>query len=160
MPHRAGSAVEQRTPLEAQAGDGRWSLNPPPALGGALVTAMLAAIDPEDAADQMARARAIDSVDRFWRQAPTDPGRLIGEAGLRPTRAATRGTTHVSVIDAKGNAAAVTVSNGEGNGRLVPGCGFMLNNMLGEEYLNPGGLHRSTPAPPPGPRLTPGPPHL
>ena len=34
------------------------------------------------------------------------------------------------------------VSNGEGNGRIVPGCGFMLNNMLGEEDVNPGGFHR------------------
>ena len=41
-----------------------------------------------------------------------------------------------------GMAAAVTVSNGEGCGAIVPGCGFMPNNMLGEEDLNPGGFHR------------------
>ncbi len=51
-----------------------------------------------------------------------------------------RGTTHVSVIDGDENAASVTVSNGEGNGYLLDGCGFMLNNMLGEEDLNEQGF--------------------
>ena len=51
-----------------------------------------------------------------------------------------RGTTHVSVIDAEGNAAAVSLSNGEGNGYIVGKFGFMLNNMLGEEDLSASGL--------------------
>lgn len=54
---------------------------------------------------------------------------------------AQRGTTHISVMDNLGNAAAMTVSNGEGCGFMVPGTGMMLNNMLGEEDLNPGGFH-------------------
>ena len=53
-----------------------------------------------------------------------------------------RGTTHISVIDGNGNAASLTLSNGEGCGHLLPGTGIMLNNMLGEEDLNPGGFHR------------------
>lgn len=53
-----------------------------------------------------------------------------------------KGTTHISVIDGQRNIAAMTVSNGEGCGELVPGTGIMLNNMLGEEDLNPGGFHR------------------
>jgi gamma-glutamyltranspeptidase/glutathione hydrolase len=53
-----------------------------------------------------------------------------------------RGTTHISVIDGSGNAASLTLSNGEGCGHLLPGTGIMLNNMLGEEDLNPGGFHR------------------
>lgn len=56
--------------------------------------------------------------------------------------AAYRGTTHISIIDGQRNVATVTVSNGEGCGELVPGTGFMLNNMLGEEDLNPAGFHR------------------
>ena len=51
-----------------------------------------------------------------------------------------RGTTHVSVVDAAGNVAAMTLSNGEGCGHMVPGTGIMLNNMLGEEDINPEGL--------------------
>ena len=53
-----------------------------------------------------------------------------------------RGTTHISVVDGQGNAAALTLSNGEGSGYVLPGTGIMLNNMLGEEDLNPGGFHR------------------
>ena len=39
------------------------------------------------------------------------------------------------MIDAEGNAASVSLSNGEGNGTIVGKFGFMLNNMLGEEDL-------------------------
>jgi len=53
-----------------------------------------------------------------------------------------RGTTHISVVDALGNAASLTLSNGEGSGYVLPGTGIMLNNMLGEEDLNPGGFHQ------------------
>ena len=38
--------------------------------------------------------------------------------------------------------ASVTCSNGSGSGVLVPGTGVILNNMLGEEDLNPLGFHR------------------
>ncbi len=51
-----------------------------------------------------------------------------------------KGTTHMSVIDASGNVASLTVSNGEGCGYIVPECGFMLNNFLGEEDINSGGF--------------------
>jgi gamma-glutamyltranspeptidase / glutathione hydrolase len=53
-----------------------------------------------------------------------------------------RGTTHMSIIDQQGNIASLTASNGEGCGRFIAGTGIMLNNMLGEEDLNPGGFHR------------------
>ena len=52
-----------------------------------------------------------------------------------------RGTTHISIIDAAGNMASLSTSNGEGSGVLIPGTGVMMNNMLGEEDLNPAGLH-------------------
>jgi gamma-glutamyltranspeptidase/glutathione hydrolase len=55
---------------------------------------------------------------------------------------ATRGTTQISVLDARGNAASLTLSNGEGCGHVLPGTGIMLNNMLGEEDLNPQGFQR------------------
>ena len=53
-----------------------------------------------------------------------------------------RGTTHISVADSQGNLASLTVSNGEGCSYVLPGTGIMLNNMLGEEDLNPGGFHQ------------------
>lgn len=51
-------------------------------------------------------------------------------------------TTHISVLDENGNAASVTTSNGEGSGYIIPNTGIMLNNMLGEEDLNPFGFHQ------------------
>ena len=49
-------------------------------------------------------------------------------------------TTHISVLDKDGNAATVTTTNGEGSGIIAPNTGIMLNNMLGEEDLNPHGF--------------------
>jgi len=54
-------------------------------------------------------------------------------------------TTHIAVLDADGNAASVTCSNGTGSGVLPPASGVHLNNMLGEEDLNPLGFHRQEP---------------
>ena len=54
-------------------------------------------------------------------------------------------TTHISTLDADGNAASVTCSNGTGSGVMPPGTGVHLNNMLGEEDLNPLGFHRLAP---------------
>jgi gamma-glutamyltranspeptidase/glutathione hydrolase len=51
-------------------------------------------------------------------------------------------TTHISVVDGEGNAASVTTSSGEGSGYVIPGTGIMVNNMLGEEDLNPQGFHQ------------------
>ena len=59
---------------------------------------------------------------------------------------ARRGTTHISVVDRHGAAASLTVSNGEGCGAVDPALGFMLNNMLGEEDLNPDGIGAWRPA--------------
>jgi len=59
-------------------------------------------------------------------------------------------TTHIAVLDAEGNCASVTCSNGTGSGVIVPGTGVHLNNMLGEEDLNPQGFHRI----PPGERVS------
>jgi gamma-glutamyltranspeptidase/glutathione hydrolase len=71
-------------------------------------------------------------------------GREAGGGGGR------RGsTTHVSVLDASGMACSVTCSNGASSGVVVPGTGLHLNNMLGEQDLNPLGFHRH----PPGRRL-------
>ncbi len=55
------------------------------------------------------------------------------------------GTTHISVVDRMGNAAALSVSNGEGSGHILPRTGLMLNNMLGEEDLNPNGFFQWRP---------------
>jgi len=54
-------------------------------------------------------------------------------------------TTHLAVLDTDGGCVSVTCSNGSGSGVLVPGTGVILNNMLGEEDLNPLGFHAIVP---------------
>ncbi len=54
-------------------------------------------------------------------------------------------TTHISILDSFGNAASCTTSNGEACGHIIPGTGIMLNNMLGEEDLNPHGFFKWKP---------------
>ncbi|MBB4266985.1 gamma-glutamyltransferase [Roseospira visakhapatnamensis] len=154
--------VHERRPLARRFHGARVLTNPPPSSGGALIAYGLALLEgaagapaPETlvrvmhqtglARDAAGLAEGVDD-DRA--------ARLLSAAGVAEGRAAlaggaralkTGGTTHVSVIDAAGNAAACTVSNGEGCGHMVPGCGFMLNNMLGEEDLNPAGFFRWRP---------------
>ena len=53
-------------------------------------------------------------------------------------------TTHISVLDEQGNAVSITTSGGEGSGYIIPKTGIMLNNMLGEEDINPQGFHKWT----------------
>ncbi len=52
-------------------------------------------------------------------------------------------TTHISVIDGGGRACAVTCTNGEGSGIVVPGTGIHVNNIMGEEDLSPMGFHHA-----------------
>lgn len=75
--------------------------------------------------------------------------KLLSGESLAPTladpSAGASSTTQISVLDGKGNAASLTASNGEGSGVFVPGTGIMLNNMLGEEDINPAGFHGHEP---------------
>ncbi len=54
-------------------------------------------------------------------------------------------TAHVSATDRSGTACAVTVSSGYGSGMIAAGTGIWLNNCLGEQELNPGGLYAAGP---------------
>jgi gamma-glutamyltranspeptidase/glutathione hydrolase len=76
-------------------------------------------------------------------------GRLDGVVAAATEPAEPARTTHISVVDAQGNAASLTASTGSGSGCVVPGTGIHLNNMLGEYDLIPAGLRRR-----PGGRLT------
>ena len=58
-------------------------------------------------------------------------------------------TSHLSVIDAGGLAVGLTTTAGESAGYVVPGTGYIPNNMLGEEDLHPKGFHSR----PPGQRI-------
>lgn len=51
-------------------------------------------------------------------------------------------TSHLSVIDGQGMAVSLTTTAGESAGYVVPQTGFIPNNILGEEDLNPNGFHQ------------------
>jgi gamma-glutamyltranspeptidase/glutathione hydrolase len=136
----AAYRVEARTPLAVQFRDRTVLTNPEPAFGGALVGLGLQLMG-ERSAD-------LDLVDRVRCLIELESVRDAGEV-LRRLRS-TGGTTHVSVADEDGNVAAMTTSNGENSGYVVPGTGVMLNNMLGEDDLHPDGFHGA----PPGARVS------
>lgn len=115
--------------------------NPPPSAGGTLLAYALGLLDRqigppsvEDLVDAMAAA-----------QAERTPEFLsgLGEAGFldRFLKGRLGATTHISVLDGEGRACSVTCTNGEGSGVVVPGTGVHLNNIMGEEDLNPLGFH-------------------
>ncbi|MCU1452738.1 MAG: gamma-glutamyltransferase [Acidimicrobiales bacterium] len=145
----AAYEVVERAPL-ASTYRGRTVLsNPPPSFGGSLMALALRWLEdtgplaPADSPElALALARLMIDVDAHRSAEPVDP-----TLPVRP--AATRGTTHVTVADAEGNVAAMTASNGECSGDVVPGTGVLLNNMLGEDDLHPDGFH----AAPPGTRV-------
>jgi gamma-glutamyltranspeptidase / glutathione hydrolase len=89
--------------------------------------------------------KALDSVAIEVRSRLGGSGQAPGSAGGPPLG----NTTHISVMDAEGACASVTCSNGSCSGVVVPGTGVHLNNMLGEQDLNPLGFHRH----PPGARV-------
>ena len=153
--------VEMREPLRCRYRKSELLLNPPPSSGGALLAfalSLLDAVQPAElhsaqwtgalaevmAATNKARFEALDGCSGIEALLePTLLQRYRDEVMQRPF--CSRGTTQISVVDSAGNLASMTVSNGEGCGELVSGSGIMLNNVLGEEDLNPGGFFRWQP---------------
>ncbi|MDH3580193.1 MAG: gamma-glutamyltransferase [Hyphomicrobiales bacterium] len=142
--------VERRAPLSWPYRAHEILLNPAPAASGALIAFGLGLLDRlgSDAPDPLTLARVMEETNTVrmaqgdaLHEIVSDAALAEHLAALRDHSPATRGTTHISVIDAAGNAASATITNGEGNGHVVDGCGFMLNNMLGEEDLNPTGFN-------------------
>jgi gamma-glutamyltranspeptidase/glutathione hydrolase len=153
--------VQIRTPIRTAYRGHTLLTNPPPSAGGILIAFALQLLsqhsirgtfyDP-DYLKELIETMAVTSTFRQDEVNPhlhqedleailDDPERLARYLLSRQQRVNRWGnTTHISVIDAKGNAASVTSTNGEGSGRIVPNTGIHLNNMLGEEDLNPHGF--------------------
>ena len=153
-----------RRPVRASFRGREVLTNPPPSSGGILIALCLALLERLGAAGvesvvaAMAEANRSRTeefhagvyddayVDRFL-----DPARLDALAagiasaerpvGDEPPGDPLGSTTHITVVDGDGRCAAVTCSNGTGSGMLPPGTGVHVNNMLGEEDLNPLGFH-------------------
>jgi gamma-glutamyltranspeptidase/glutathione hydrolase len=156
--------VIDRSPLEVSYRGREVLINPPPSAGGLLIARALTLLGEAPGPPTVAEVVAVmervqgertseflDGLNdpelgaRFLRGDP-GPGAAEGR-GTGPSRLGS--TTHISVLDREGWACSVTCSNGSASGVLVPGTGIHLNNMLGEQDLNPHGFHRY----PPGRRM-------
>ncbi|MEM1440040.1 MAG: gamma-glutamyltransferase [Pseudomonadota bacterium] len=143
-----------RPSLQVELGDWQIALNPPPAIGGTMLGALLLAtangtplLDALRTALQYRRG-ALDFADALEPACQA----LIDQARTDGLRTAVRGsanTVHTSAVDSNGLACAVTASSGYGSGEMPAGTGLWLNNCLGELELNRRGLD----AGPPGSRL-------
>ncbi|MEO1590537.1 MAG: gamma-glutamyltransferase [Cyanobacteria bacterium J06632_22] len=163
--------VIERVPLKTQYRGHTLLTNPPPSSGGTLIAFALQLLASVNLADtshgSAAHLRCLSAAMRLTNVARRDgydarlydaniAADLLSAAHLSPyqqqLQAIARNctnklgsTTHLSVIDRQGNAASVTTSNGEGSAYVIPHTGIMVNNMLGEEDLNPQGFHRWQP---------------
>lgn len=137
----AGYEAIEREPVRMAYRDREILTNPPPSAGGTLLAYALALLDRGPAppalravVDAMAAAQS--------ERTPEFVEGLDREGFLERFLASRLGsTTHISVIDADGCACSATCTNGEGSGVVVPRTGMHINNVMGEEDLNPLGFH-------------------
>ncbi len=164
----------RRRPVQVSYLGHEFESNPPPSSGGVLIGYGLRLLERLGDGESGSAEAVTALVEVMREQARTRDQRFgrdlyrgglakrlytetsVGEAVERmrgnataPEPAPPSGTTHISVVDERGNAAALTVSTGSGSGVIVPGTGIQLNNMLGEFDLGPAGGD-----PRPGLRLT------
>jgi gamma-glutamyltranspeptidase/glutathione hydrolase len=166
-------AVRDRTPLEGSYRGRRIVSFPPPSAGGAIVVALLQALEGEDPRAGGYRPERflhamIELEKRLYarRAALADPelvpsvtravAELISPEAARALRAAVGeratpaeaiapareapNTTHVSVVDAEGNAVALTTTVNYWFGAcvVVPGTGILLNDEMDDFEAAPG----------------------
>jgi gamma-glutamyltranspeptidase/glutathione hydrolase len=147
----AAYRVVDRAPVQVRYRGRVVLTNPPPSAGGILIARALGLLDrdPEPpGAERIVEVMEHTQAERTpeFLDGLDDPAfvsRFLDGGGRLGS------TTHVAVIDDAGQACSVTCSNGSCSGVIVPGTGVHLNNMLGEQDLNPLGFHRF----PPGRRL-------
>ncbi len=159
----ASYRVISRRPIQSRFEGHEFVSNPPPSSGGILIGYALLLLDALGVGGGPGTAEAVARLAEVMREqtrvrggsfasglyrgglaqklcAPTNVRAAVErvrarEAG-RPEPAGVAGTTHISVVDAAGNAASLTASTGSGSGVVVPGTGIHVNNMLGEYDLN------------------------
>jgi gamma-glutamyltranspeptidase / glutathione hydrolase len=155
-----------REPVRARYSGRDVLTNPPPSSGGVLMAFALGLLDRAESSDiasvvgameeaQVARTEAFfhglyeeGFASRFLSEQRLDTAVARVREGTRPPEPGRESpgdrlgsTTHITAVDGEGRCAAVTCSNGTGSGVIVPGTGVHVNNMLGEEDLNPLGFH-------------------
>ncbi|MBW3657082.1 MAG: gamma-glutamyltransferase [Actinobacteria bacterium] len=144
-----------REPVTVDVAGWHVATNPPPAIGGVTLGAMLTLLAGEVGADwgpaDVERVVRVQEAVLGWRVEHLDVADDRGAAGRELLalaradgfRAALQSpsTVHISATDGDGQACAITASAGYGSGVMPPGTGLWLNNCLGEQELNRRGLH-------------------
>ena len=157
----AAFKVLERAPLSVPYRNYKFLTSPDPSMGGTLIGLALFLLDSEKLPDYkwgsgeylVRSVSLMKEVERLRSVGITSPAALrtfledgnAVAAAKKNIRLFSRGTTHISVADSKGNCASMTCSNGEGSGYFAPGTGVMMNNMMGEDDLHPGGFHSGEP---------------
>jgi gamma-glutamyltranspeptidase/glutathione hydrolase len=160
--------VSIREPLQIQRNGATIWLNPPPSMGGTLIALGLLSREEnpcphypfthrQDWSEWIAPlrlmslmrssdgARSLEEEDltAIKKACLANQDVAAAAAQLFPhalSRIQAEGTTHMSIMDNEGNEISMTTSNGSGSAVILQGTGFMLNNMLGEDDLQPEGL--------------------
>jgi gamma-glutamyltranspeptidase/glutathione hydrolase len=149
--------VVEREPARARYRGREILTNPPPSSGGILIAYALDLLERlgregdlhalVEVMDRANRARTDDFVTGLHTEGYLE--RFLAKDALESVARAAGSrlgsTTHISTMDENGACASITCSNGSCTGVVVPGTGIHLNNMLGEEDLNPLGYHRHEP---------------
>jgi gamma-glutamyltranspeptidase/glutathione hydrolase len=154
----ASYRVVEREPARARYHGRDILTNPPPSSGGILIAYSLDLMERLDPPREHRLRTLVRVMDRTNRERTREFVRGLHsegylerflaqgalESAARECNNPLGNTTHLSVMDSDGACASVTCSNGSCSGVVVPGTGLHLNNMLGEEDLNPQG-HRHDP---------------
>lgn len=148
-----------RPALVLELDDWRIATNPPPAIGGATLAAMLLLMrrEPISRWDAAGVRRVADIQQQVlgYRREHLDFSDDLEQEARRLLEDCRHGgltassTVHTSAVDDQGLGCAITLSAGYGSGVMPPGTGIWLNNCLGELELNRRGLNPG----PPGWRL-------
>lgn len=134
-----------------------WEIatNPPPAVGGAALAAVLMLVNQGGfggwTTENISKLVAAQNAVFTYRRSSLEPADDIAAAvedlleaahiGDLKSLLASGSTTHVSAVDSDGLACSITASAGYGSGVMVSGTGIWLNNSLGELELHPKGFH-------------------
>jgi gamma-glutamyltranspeptidase/glutathione hydrolase len=145
----AGYSAIDREPVKVKYRDREILTNPPPSAGGTLLAYSLALLDRGPSPPML--SEVLDAMEAAQHERTPEFVEGLAEDGFLERFLSSRlgSTTHISVLDAEGGACSTTCTNGEGSGVVVPGTGMHVNNVMGEEDLNPLGFHRH----PPGRRM-------
>lgn len=149
--------VVERAPARARYRGRDVLTNPPPSSGGILIAYSLDLLErlPWPSGDSERVRALVEVMERTNRARTTEfvsqlhsegyLERLLAREAMESAATEVRGrlgsTTHIAVLDDGGGCASVTCSNGSCSGVIVPETGLHLNNMLGEQDLNPFGFH-------------------